>query len=150
LSQLAAAFLEEAEWAFCGFLPPATRVPTRRTWSSVQVFPGEPLEQHYELQLMRGPTGGLRIEVGFHTEHRTVDLNEAVLRRLAKEEPRWRKTLGDAPFAGPFLGAHKRPWRRVSETWDDTEAFAPGVAVEAAERLALYLTTLEPLLRRPS
>jgi hypothetical protein len=149
IAKLAAAFLEEAEWAFYGFLPAGVRVPTRRTWSGVQVFPGEPLEQHYELQLMRGPKGGLRIEVGFHTEHRKAELNEAVLARLLDEERTWRKALGKEPFAGEFLGNHKRPWRRLSETWDDTNGFAPGVAVEAAERLALYLRTLEPLLGRP-
>src|SRR5687768_11662840 len=81
-SQLAAAFLEQAEWAFGGFVPARSSPRVRRTWSSIQVFPAAPFEEHYELQLLRGPSGGLRIEVGFHAEHRLAEANEAVLDRL--------------------------------------------------------------------
>ena len=144
VAKLAAAFLEEAEWAFVGFLPFGVAPLTRRSWTSVQVFPAEPFEEHYELQLLRGPTGGLRIEVGFHAEHRTVDANDAVLGRLVAGERRWRGVLGEGPEAGPFLG-RPRPWRRLSETWDDTLGFDSCVAVEGAERLASYVTALEPL-----
>jgi hypothetical protein len=142
--KLAAAFLEEAEWAFVGFLPVGVAPRTRRSWASVQVFPAEPFEEHYELQLLRGPTGGLRIEVGFHSEHRSAEANEAVLDRLLAGERRWRGQLGKEPTAGPFLG-RPRPWRRLSETWDDTLGFDSCVAVEGAERLAAYVTALEPL-----
>jgi hypothetical protein len=147
VAKLAAAFLEEAEWAFAGFLPYGPQPPTRRTWSSVQVLPAEPFEEHYELQLMRGPTGGLRIEVGFHAEHRSADMNDAVLARLLGREKAWRTALGQAPEAGPFLG-RPRPWRRLSETWDDTLGFDSGVAIEAAERLAAYVKALEPIRTR--
>src|SRR5207244_3569731 len=97
---------------------------------------------HYEVQLVSGPA----LEVGFHAEHRDLARNEDVLERLLGGEKAWRKVLGREPQTGSFLGRQKN-WRRVSEVWDG-EGLTEDAAVEAAERLAEYISSLEPLRRR--
>jgi len=68
--------------------------------------------EHYEAQLIR-VEGALQLEVGFHTEHPKVALNDAVLQRMRTTEKRWRKTLGDAAVAGDFIGElNGRDWPR--------------------------------------
>lgn len=144
LAKAARRFLDEAEEGLVSFLPPAPDGATRRivrSSANIRVLvPPEPAE-HYELQLLEGPNG-LRIEVGFHAEHRSAERNEAVLAMLADAEPHWRPILGEEVELGAFLG-RPRPWRRASEVWDDTAGFEDGVAVEAAERLAQYVEVLE-------
>jgi hypothetical protein len=146
LIRAARSFLDEAEEGLVSFLPPVPKGSSRRiTRSSANIrvlLPPEDAE-HYELQLLEGPKG-LRIEIGFHAEHRAPERNEAALAVLTDAEDQWREVLGDAPEAGPFLG-RPRPWRRVSEVWDDTAGFEDGVAVEAAERLAEYVEVFEPI-----
>lgn len=144
LARLAREFLEEAEDAAVGFLHGVGDVRLSRGWTCLRALLPPSAAEHYEVQLLRGPSG-LRVEVGFHAEHRSAEANEQAVASLMAQERRWRPTLGDAPEAGPFLG---RPtWRRLSETWDDTVGFDSGVAVEAAHRLAEYVRALEPLRR---
>lgn len=145
LARLARTFLDEAEDALVGFLHGVPDVTLGRGWTCVKVLVPPVPAEHYELQLLRGPAG-LRVEVGFHAEHRAAEANERALAALVAQERRWRKALGEAPEAGPFLG--RATWRRLSETWDDTIGFDSGVAVEAAHRLSEYVRALEPLRGR--
>ena len=59
----------------------------------------------------------------------------------------WARLLPDAGI-GPALGPRGGAWRRVSEFLECTDPDDPELACEAAERLALYVRTLWPLLRR--
>jgi hypothetical protein len=137
-------FYTEAADALTGFLPRALRDAHRLvTGRNLKVWFDEPRE-HYEIQTIvsrRVP----KLEIGFHAEHRTVEQNDATLERLLGRERSWRKALAEAD-AGPFLGT-SRPWRRISEVWDETPPDEPGAAVEAAERLAAYIKAFEPLRR---
>ena len=68
------------------------------------------------------------------------------LARLVDKEQAWRKTLGRDAQAGAFLGRQSK-WRRISEVWEG-EGLTDDAAIEAAERLATYITVLEPLRRK--
>jgi hypothetical protein len=146
LIKAARAFLDEAEQGLVSFLPPEPKGQRRRILrasNNLRVLCPPEDAEHYELQLLEGPEG-LRIEIGFHAEHRSAERNEAALAVLADAEPEWRPILGDEVELGAFLG-RPRPWRRASEVWDDTAGFEDGVAVEAAERLATYVEVFEPI-----
>ena len=93
-----------------------------------------------------GRAGDLHLEVGFHAEHKDQAHNDEVLSRLLGGEKSWRKALGREPQAGPFLGRQSK-WRRISEVWEG-DGLTDDAAVEAAERLATYITALEPLRRK--
>jgi hypothetical protein len=109
-----------------------------------------PPREHYEAQVVGAKyvddATVVAVEVGFHAENRRPEENEESLARLLAQEKRWRRTLGDATVAGPFLG---RPddWRRVSETWPDPDLSEPDMALALATRLTDYITALEPLRR---
>jgi hypothetical protein len=146
LIRAARSFMDEAEQGLVSFLPDVPDGSSRRilrTASNIRVLCPPEDAEHYELQLLEGPNG-LRIEVGFHAEHRSAERNDAALAVLEAAAARWRPELGDEVQLGPFLG-RPRPWRRASEVWDDTAGFEDGVAVEAAERLAHYIEVFEPI-----
>jgi hypothetical protein len=146
LIRAARSFMDEAEQGLVSFLPEVPVGSSRRilrTASNIRVLCPPEDAEHYELQLLEGPNG-LRIEVGFHAEHRSAERNDAALAVLEAAEAEWRPELGDGVELGPFLG-RPRPWRRASEVWDDTAGFEDGVAVEAAERLAQYVELFEPI-----
>jgi hypothetical protein len=135
------AFFETVDDALHGFLEPRLRgFESHRTGMNLKVW-YEEVREHYEVQLVSGPA----LEVGFHAEHRDRSRNEDVLERLLGGEKAWRKVLGREPQAGSFFGRQK-DWRRVSEVWDG-EGLTEDAAVEAAERLADYISALEPLRR---
>jgi hypothetical protein len=135
------AFFETVDDALHGFLGPSLRdFESHRTGMNLKVW-YEEVREHYEVQLVSGPA----LEVGFHAEHRDGSRNEDVLERLLGGEKAWRKVLGREPQTGSFLGRQK-DWRRVSEVWDG-EGLTEDAAVEAAERLAGYISALEPLRR---
>jgi hypothetical protein len=141
-------FFEQVVEALVGFLPPercefSSRVSAR----NAKVWFDEARE-HYEVQLMR--RGGAPVlEIGFHVEHTDAAKSEAVLDRLKAGERRWRRALGQEVEVGPFLG-RAGSWRRASETWDAEDLSDPGAAVEAADRLAEYITAFEPLRHKSS
>jgi hypothetical protein len=136
------AFFDTVDDALGGFLEPRLRdFESHRTGMNLKVW-YEEVREHYEVQLVSGPA----LEVGFHAEHRDLSRNEDVLERLLGGEKAWRKVLGREPQTGSFLGRQKS-WRRVSEVWDG-EGLTEDAAVEAAERLAEYISSLEPLRRR--
>jgi hypothetical protein len=145
MARVSRTFYAEAADALIGFLPADFRdAHVAVTGRNVKVWYEEPRE-HYEIQSIRQ---GRRIvlEIGFHAEHPSEDANAAALERLKRRPATWRRTLS-AARAGAFLGT-SRPWRRLSETWDDGAPDEPGAAVEAAERLAAYIKALEPLRRK--
>jgi hypothetical protein len=131
-------FFEEAADALIGFLPAALASFSRRiTSANLKVWYGDDTREHYEIQLAGG-----RLEIGFHAEHPDPARNDIVLERLLEREGDWRRSLGRQAEIGPYLGRQAKAWRRVSEVWDDEELDS-GAAVEAADRLAVYIEALE-------
>ena len=55
----------------------------------------------------------------------------------------WGDELGPDAVAGDFLG--RSGWQRVSETWPDPDLSDPELCFEVADRLASYITVLEPV-----
>jgi hypothetical protein len=138
------AFFEQVVETLIGFLPPEqSRFSSRVTGRNAKVWFGTEAREHYEAQLVRRD-GATVLEIGFHAEHPDAARSDAVLDRLLTGERRWRRALGREVETGPFLG-RPNPWRRASETWSDADLSDPGTAVEAADRLAAYITAFEPL-----
>jgi hypothetical protein len=136
------AFYEDVYDAFTGFLPPTLRdFKSYRTSHNIKVWYGSGGE-HYEVQTIRRRSG-YELEIGFHAEHREAQQNDEVIEALTAKEKTWRRALGAEPEAGKFLGSQTRTWRRLSEVWPATDD--PDVAVDAAQRLAAYISALEPL-----
>lgn len=134
---------------------PAELGPVHHRWHryGVKVWFGSeaPTREHYEAQVV-GPrlvpgARVLAVEVGFHAENRDPAQNEAALALLLGAERAWRRELGDAPVAGPFLG-RRDDWCRVSETWPDPDLDDQELGVELAARLTDYVCVLEPIRRR--
>lgn len=139
-------FFDQIADQLAGFLPPALRGFSSRHGSrNLKVWYGERTKEHYEAQLL-GIGGRTLLEIGFHAEHPSAEANDAAIGRLTEREETWRRELGRDPTAGAFRGARSSPWRRLSETWDGPGLTSPEAGVEAAERLALYIRVLEPVL----
>ena len=141
------AFYENIADALTGFLPPSMRnFEWYRTSANLKLWYGAEGREHYEVQLVKlGPKKlDLGLEIGFHAEHKDVARNDDTVQALAGAEERWRTELGPQPEVGEFIGYQSKTWRRISEVWtgvtDD-----PGVAVDAAERLAAYIKTFESI-----
>ncbi len=142
------AFFEDVEDALVGFLPSTLRgFSSRRSGRNLKVWYGDADREHFEVQLLPASVAGdgQALEVGFHAEHGDVDRNEQVVAGLLAREQDWRADLGDPPEAGAFLGS-AASWRRISEVWAEG-TLVPEAAVDAAERLAVYIRVLEPLRR---
>ena len=138
------AFFVEVVETLIGFLPPEqSGFSSRVTGRNAKVWFGAEAREHYEVQLVRRD-GVTVLEIGFHAEHPDAARSDAVLHRILAGERRWRRTLGPEVETGGFLG-RPSPWRRASETWADADLGDPGTAVDAADRLAAYITALEPL-----
>jgi hypothetical protein len=140
-------FYEQVADALPGFLPPSMRnFEWYRTSANLKLWYGAEGREHYEVQIVKtGPKKlDLGLEIGFHAEHKDVARNDDTMQGLVKAEKRWRGELGKQPEVGEFIGYQSKVWRRMSEVWtgvtDD-----PFVAVDAAERLAMYIKALEPL-----
>jgi hypothetical protein len=139
-------FFEQVVDALVGFLPPDGRDFSWRTSSrNVKVWFGEETREHYEVQLIDD-----ELEIGFHAEYPDPTRNDAVMGRILDAERSWRRRLGRSVEIGRYLGRHAPVWRRASECWDSDGLLEPGTAVEAAERLAAYITTFEPRRANPS
>ena len=137
-------FFAEVVETLIGFLPPdRSGFSSRVSGRNVKVWFGAEAREHYEAQLVRRD-GATVLEIGFHAEHPDAARSDAVLPRILAGEQRWRRALGPEVETGAFLG-RPSPWRRASETWVDADLDDPATAVEAADRLAAYITALEPL-----
>jgi hypothetical protein len=144
------AFFELVVDALVGFLPaPYADFHHKPGWSGVKVWYGGEHREHYECQYIARPDGrpGPALEIGFHAEHPDPRKNQAVLTALTTQHQAWRRPLGKHAEAGPFLGARADIWIRVSELWTGDEVLQPDAAVEAADRLAVYISALEPCRR---
>ncbi len=114
--------------------------------SGVKVWYDRPKE-HYEAQFVRSPDhDGAVLEVGFHAEHPNEARNVALIEALTTRSG-WRRALGRDAEAGAFLGGRDRPWRRLSEVWDEIDVAAEDLALEIADRLSAYIEFVEPRLR---
>lgn len=122
------------------------RVRAHRRGAKVWFDTEAPTKEHYEAQLLSrryvDGTEGMAIEIGFHTEHKELAKNEAVIERLTASEKKWRKELGKEPEVDVFFGADN--WRRVSEAWIEPDLDDPEIAFEIASRLVDYVTAIEP------
>jgi hypothetical protein len=138
------AFFADVVESLVGFLPPSqSGFSSRVTGRNAKVWFGAEPREHYEAQLVRRGSATV-LEIGFHAEHPDAARSDAVLDRILAGERRWRRSLGPEVETGAFLG-RPSPWRRASEIWADADLDDPGTAVEAADRLAVYITSLEPL-----
>jgi hypothetical protein len=131
--------------ALTGFLPPSLRdFECYRSSYNLKLWYGTEGREHYEVQLIKHRRK-VGLEIGFHAEHTDADRNDAALDKLMSLEKRWRRKLGDEPEAGTFIGQQTK-WRRISEFWDGAVGGDdPELAIDAAQRLATYITVLEPL-----
>lgn len=146
---------EQIADALAGFLPPALRSFGWRAHArGLKVWFGDESHEHYEVQLVPRTAltaGGIRgakapmLEIGFHAEHPDQARNVAVLD--AMPERAWRRALGSEATPGPFIGRQKN-WRRLSELWDGEDLETEEAAIEAADRLATYVVTLQRLRDR--
>ncbi len=124
------------------FLPPAMRdFEWYRTSHNLKLWFGPEQKEHYEVQIFKKGKD-IVLEIGFHAEHKEAGRNDEVIASL--DEKHWRKALGPEAETGKFIG-RQTTWRRLSEVWNQTDD--PELAVDAAERLAAYIRTLEPLRR---
>ena len=136
-------FYDDISDALAGFLPPGLRdFGSYRTSHNIKVWYGDVTHEHYEVQSIRRRRG-YELEIGFHAEYKEAERNDGLVSRLAEHEKTWRKALGKQPEIGQFIGYQTRTWRRISEVWPATDD--PEIAVDAAQRLAAYITALEPI-----
>ncbi len=114
-----------------------------KAWFDVDACPRE----HYEAQVISAKhvpgAEVVAVEIGFHAEHPKAAANQAAMVAILAAAPAWRAELGPEAEAGAFLG--RDGWQRVSETWADPDLSDPEVCFEVADRLAAYMTVLEPL-----
>lgn len=114
-----------------------------KAWFDADECPRE----HYEAQVIAAKhvAGAevLAIEIGFHAEHPKPADNAEALAPLLADEAAWRAELGPDAEAGDFIG--RGGWQRISETWADPDLGDPELCFEVADRLATYLTALEPV-----
>lgn len=137
---MARAFYEDVADALASFLPPGLRgYGSTISGRNIKVWFGEDAHEHYEVQAL----GRSKLEIGFHAEYAAEARNEAVITALTKREKTWRRALGRDAETGRFLG--RKDWRRLSEVWDGPGLDTDEAAIEAAERLARYITTLEKI-----
>jgi hypothetical protein len=140
------AFYDAVGDALTGFLPPSLRdFECHRSSYNLKVWYGIEGREHYEVQLIKHEKK-IGLEIGFHAEHKEADRNDAALGKLTSLETRWRRKLGVRAEAGSFIGYQQKTWRRISEFWDGAAGGDdPELAIDAAQRLATYITVLEPL-----
>jgi hypothetical protein len=139
---MARAFFEDVSDALASFLPPGLRgYGSTISSRNLKVWFGDDPREHYEVQTL----ARRKLEIGFHAEHPVEAKNEAVITALGARAGSWRRTLGKDAEHGRFLG--RKDWRRLSEVWDGPGLDTEEAAVEAAERLARYIRTLEKIRR---
>ena len=137
---MARTFYEDVSDALASFLPPGLRgYGSTISGRNLKVWFGDDPHEHYEVQAL----GRSKLEIGFHAEYPTEARNESVIEVLRARQKTWRRALGADAETGRFLG--RKDWRRLSEVWEGPGLDTDEAAVEAAERLARYITTLEKI-----
>lgn len=144
------AFFDQIDDELRGLLGPALRTyASARDARLIKLWYGEPAV-HFEVQLVAtrwSPVERPVLEVGLHLEDPDPAVNERRLAGVHSARATWAGILPGAG-SGPALGPRGAAWRRVSELMECSDPDDPDLASEAAERLALYVRTLWPLLRR--
>ena len=144
------AFFDQIDDELRGLLGPALRnYESIRASRLIKLWYADPAV-HFEVQMVArrwSPTQGPVLEVGLHLEDPDPAVNERRLSGLSSGRAMWATVLPDAG-TGPALGPQGGAWRRVSEFLDEAGPDDPELASEAAERLALYVRTLWPLLQQ--
>lgn len=123
-----------------------------RSGQLIKLWYGDPAI-HFEAQWITkrwiprglGKGGESVAEVGLHVETKSRKVNDSVLESLVKKERSWRRHLPDAE-AGKAIGPNGASWRRISELIPLDDEDDPDLAGELAERLAVYVRALKPLL----
>lgn len=137
-------FFEQVADALVGLLPVELGpCSTQLTAGNIKVWFGDEKHEHYEAQFLRDG----RFEIGFHSEHRAAERNEALVSHLAEAKSKWRDVLGDDTAAGEFVGAEGGPWRRLSEVDAAPATLDVDAALDVADRLVTYAEALEPIRR---
>jgi hypothetical protein len=143
------AFFDQVDDELRGLVGSALRdFRSFKTSALVKVWFADPAV-HFEAQrlsLRWAPDPAHRYEVGLHLEHAAASRNDEILRALAARKG-WRPAL-PAAVGGEALGPQAPVWRRLSEVVEGADTDDPDLAGEIAERLALYVKILQPLLRR--
>jgi hypothetical protein len=143
------AFFDQIDDELRGLVGPALRdFRSLRTSRLVKVWFADPAV-HYEAQRLSprwAPDPASRYEVGLHLEHADARRNDGILGALTGKKA-WRRALPAAAGAAA-IGPQAATWRRLSELVEGEDGEDPDLAGEIAERLARYVRTLEPLLRR--
>lgn len=143
------AFFDQVDDELRGLVGPALRsFRCFKTSGLVKVWFADPAV-HFEAQrlsLRWAPDAEHRIEVGLHLEHGRAARNDEILRALTARKS-WRRAL-PAAVGGEAIGPQASVWRRVSEIVEGGNTDDPDLAGEVAERLAAYVKTFEPLLRK--
>lgn len=146
---MARPFFDQIDDELRGLVGPGLRdFRSLRTSALVKVWYGDPAV-HYEVQRLSmrwAPDPTHRLEVGLHLEYPVAERNDRLL-GLVLSDGSWRGAL-PAAGAGRAVSPRAADWRRVSEFVEGGFADDPDLAGEVAERLAVYIRTLEPLLRR--
>jgi hypothetical protein len=145
------AFFDQVDDELRGLVGPALRdFHSLRTSTLVKLWFADPAV-HFEAQrlsLRWAPDPAHRYEVGLHLEHATAARNDEILDALtAAGRKAWHRALPSA-VSGGAIGPRASTWRRLSELVGGEDAEDPDLAGEIAERLAAYVKTLEPMLRR--
>jgi hypothetical protein len=141
-------FFDQIDDELRGLLGPALRdFESRRSGSLIKLWYHEPAF-HFEAQQISkrwAPKGRSVIEIGLHLEATTSERNDFLLDHLENSRRIWSKKLPGAD-GGKALGPNSRTWRRLSEVIDAEDMTDPDFAGEVAERLAIYVKVLAPLL----
>ena len=146
------AFFDQVDDELRGLVGPALRdFQSLRTSTLVKLWFADPAV-HFEAQrlsLRWAPDPAHRYEVGLHLEHQTAARNDEILGALTApaRTKAWRGALPSA-VGGGAIGPRASTWRRLSELVEGEDTDDPDLAGEIAERLAAYVKTLEPMLRR--
>lgn len=127
--------------------PDFRRFKSQRTGRLIKVWFAVPAI-HFEAQLISqrwAPGRKPLMEIGLHLESPSSRANQTILDELEADRSKWRRKLFRAE-AGEAYGPQSATWRRLSEVLDAEDTGDPDFGGEVAERLAVYIKTLHPLL----
>lgn len=128
--------------------PGLTGFSSQRNARLIKVWFGQPW-MHFEAQMVSSrwaPRGRPVIDVGLHLESPAREQNQEVLDHLISSRARWSKALSGAE-AAKALGPQAATWRRLSELIDAGDPEDSDLAGEVAERLAVFVKTLRPMVQ---
>jgi hypothetical protein len=142
-------FFDQVDDELRGLVGPALRdFNSYRAGRMIKLWYVDP-SVHFEAQVLGerwSPDHRRCLEIGLHLEAKDAGRNEEILSKLMAVRPRWDADL-PAAETGPCFGPMGSEWRRMSELMDLEDLDDPDFASEVAERTAVYVRALYPLLR---